>query len=51
MEKEASSGVGNKVTVRHTPKNRGKVEIEYYSVEELEKIIDILKGGVDHGRK
>ncbi len=49
MEKEASEHVGNKVTVRHTPKNRGKVEIEYYSVAELEKIIDVLKGGGDRG--
>lgn len=46
MEKTASSCVGNKVSIHHTPKNKGKVEIRYHSVAELEKIIDILKGGV-----
>lgn len=45
MEEDASSYVGNKVTIHYHPKNRGKVEISYHSVEELEKIIDILKGG------
>lgn len=47
MEKTASSCVGNKVSIHHTPKNKGKVEIRYHSVAELEKIIDILKGGVN----
>ena len=37
--------VGNKVTIHHKAGNRGKVEISYYSVAELEKIIDILEGG------
>lgn len=46
MENDASSYVGNRVSIHHSPKNRGKVEISYHSVDELEKIIDILKGGV-----
>ncbi len=45
MEQEAGEHVGNKVTIHHTPKNAGKVEIKYHSVKELEKIIEILKGG------
>lgn len=49
MENTASSAVGNKVSISHTPKNKGKVEIRYHSVAELEKIIDILKGGVNIG--
>ena len=47
LEKRASSGVGNKVTIRHHANNKGKVEIQYYSVEELEKIIEILGGCVN----
>ncbi len=49
MEKVASESVGNKVSIHHTLKNKGKVEIRYHSVKELEKIIDILKGGVNIG--
>ena len=45
LETRASQQVGNKVTIRHKAGNRGKVEIAYYSVAELEKIIDILEGG------
>ncbi len=45
MERLAADAVGNKVTIHHTPKNTGKVEIRYHSVDELEKIMDILKGG------
>ncbi len=45
LETRAASGVGNKVTIRHKAGNKGRVEISYYSVDELEKIIDILEGG------
>ncbi|MBQ6824454.1 MAG: ParB/RepB/Spo0J family partition protein [Clostridia bacterium] len=44
LETRASGRVGNKVTIHHKPNNKGKVEISYYSVEELEKIIEILEG-------
>lgn len=47
LEKKASASVGNKVTIRHHANNKGKVEIQYYSVEELEKIIEILGGSID----
>lgn len=45
LETRAASGVGNKVSIRHKPDNKGKVEIQYHSVDELEKIIEILEGG------
>lgn len=45
MESAAAQAVGNKVIIHHSPKNTGKVEIKYHSVDELEKIMDILKGG------
>ncbi len=44
LENRASARVGNKVTIRHKSNNKGKVEISYYSVDELEKIIEILEG-------
>lgn len=47
LEKKASSSVGNKVTIRHHANNKGKVEIHYYSVAELEKIMEILGGDRD----
>lgn len=45
LETRAAAGVGNKVLIRHKPNNKGKVEIQYHSVDELEKIIEILEGG------
>lgn len=45
LENRASGGVGNKVSIRHKANNKGKVEIQYHSVDELEKIIEILEGG------
>ncbi len=44
LETRASSRVGNKVVIHHKPGNKGRVEIQYHSVEELEKIIEILEG-------
>jgi len=44
LETRASASVGNKVIIHHKANNRGKVEIPYYSVDELEKIIAILEG-------
>ena len=45
LEGRAARGVGNKVSIRHKADNKGKVEIHYHSVDELEKIIEILEGG------
>ncbi len=44
LETRASQQVGNKVSIHHKADNKGKVEIAYYSVAELEKIIEILEG-------
>ena len=34
---------GTKVSIHNNNKNRGKIEIEYYSNDELERIIDLFK--------
>lgn len=35
--------LGTKVTLRTAAKNRGKIEIEYYNLDDLERILDLLK--------
>ena len=47
LEERASAHVGNRVIIRHKADNKGRVEIPYYSVDELEKIIAILEGERD----
>ena len=42
LEERAMSGTGNKVKIKHTPKNTGKIEIFYNSTAELEKLIEML---------
>lgn len=42
MENRARSGTGNKVKIKHTRKNNGKIEIFYNSTAELEKLIEML---------
>lgn len=42
LEEKASCGTGNKVKIKHSPKNTGKIEIFYNSTAELEKLIEIL---------
>ena len=44
LETRARTGTGNKVKIKHTAKNNGKIEIFYGSTAELEKLIDILSG-------
>jgi len=41
LERKLSSSLGTKVKVSHKA-GKGKVEIEYYSLEELERITDLL---------
>ena len=43
LEKEIGGYLGTKVTFRQKNKNRGKIEIEYYNQDDLERILDILK--------
>ena len=43
LEEKIRSIVGTKVNINQKKNsNRGKIEIEYYSEEELERIIDML---------
>lgn len=43
MEDKMKAILGTKVTVCHKADQKGKIEIEYYSNEELERIYDLLK--------
>jgi len=42
LEERLKSILGTKVTIQHK-KNKGKIEIEYYSNEELERILELLE--------
>ncbi len=42
MEEKIRNIFGTKVYVNHKRNNKGKIEIEYYSKEELERIYDLL---------
>jgi ParB family chromosome partitioning protein len=35
--------LGNKVSIKNKKNNKGKIEIEYYSQDDLERIIDLLQ--------
>ena len=35
--------MGTKVVIKNKNNNKGKIEIDYYSQEELERIYDMLK--------
>jgi len=43
IEKRLSTSMGTKVMLKPKAKNKGKIEIEYYSADELERILDYLK--------
>lgn len=42
IEEKIKTIIGTKVSINRKNKNRGKIEIEYYSDEELERIIDLF---------
>ncbi len=42
VEEELKAALGTKVTINNTG-NKGKIEIEYYSKDELERLIELLK--------
>lgn len=42
LEEKIKEIVGTKVSIQHKSKDKGKIEIEYYSEEELERIIELL---------
>ena len=43
MEEQLKQKIGTKVTINRKSENKGKVEIEYYSQDDLEKIIAYFK--------
>ncbi|NLK99075.1 MAG: ParB/RepB/Spo0J family partition protein [Clostridiales bacterium] len=42
LEEKLKSIIGSKVTINRKQKDRGKIEIEYYSDEDLERIMDLF---------
>lgn len=42
LEEKLKTIIGSKVTINRKAKDKGKIEIEYYSSEELERIIDLM---------
>ena len=42
LEEKMKEAVGSKVSIHQKAKGKGKIEIEYYSRDDLERIIDII---------
>lgn len=42
LEEKLIQSLGTKVRLNHKSNKRGKIEIEYYSLEELDRLLDIL---------
>lgn len=43
LEERLKSIMGTKVMINRKKNNKGKIEIEYYSMEELERILDLMQ--------
>ena len=43
LEEKLKGIVGTKVSILKNKGNKGKIEIEYYSQDELERIIDLFE--------
>ncbi|MGN0465290.1 MAG: ParB/RepB/Spo0J family partition protein [Lachnospiraceae bacterium] len=43
MEERVKNILGSKVSIKNKKNNKGKIEIEYYSQEELERLIEMLQ--------
>lgn len=43
LEEQVKQILGTKVYITHKDKNHGKLEIEYYSQDELDRIVDMLR--------
>lgn len=43
MEEKLKSIMGTKVTIHNKDNNKGKIEIEYYSQDDFERIMDLIK--------
>lgn len=44
IEEKIRSIMGTKVTIKNNKNNSGKIEIDYYSLEELERLIELFQG-------
>lgn len=42
LEEKLKTIIGSKVMINRKSKDKGKIEIEYYSSEELERIVDLM---------
>ena len=42
MENRMKTVMGTKVNISRKDKSKGKIEIEYYSNEELERLVDLF---------
>ena len=45
LEDRLRRRLGAKVAVRHQDNNRGRIEIEYFTLEELDRILDVITKG------
>lgn len=43
FEEKMKEILGSKVSIKNNKKNKGKIEIEYYSMDELERLIDLIQ--------
>ena len=43
VEDKLKSIMGTKVVINQKDKNKGRIEIEYYSQEELERLIELME--------
>ena len=43
MEEKLKQKIGTKVKINRKSENSGKIEIEYYSQDELDRIIDLIR--------
>jgi ParB family chromosome partitioning protein len=49
LEEELVRGLGTRVSIRHKGKS-GRIEIEYYSLDELDRLLEVLRGDVTRGQ-
>ena len=43
LEERMKSAMGTKVSINRKDKNKGRIEIEYYSETELERIVELIE--------
>ena len=43
LEESMKQILGSKVSIKNKKNNKGKIEIEYYSRDELERIVDMIR--------